>query len=174
MKTEVLKGHGDSANGNAGRGLPSLTPPPGRAKEGHSRAPRVTRVLPPLSVGVHCAWSTRSRLRQRDGSPGEHSCGSEAFADTRLVCVTLCSRATVRTWLAEGESVTLRPFSPAPPPCSTPCVCPSSELSPHAPSWVPVVACLTSRSSALGACPSALQQPDKVSVSCPQLPVGLR
>lgn len=26
MKIEVLKGHGDSANGDAGRGLPSLTP----------------------------------------------------------------------------------------------------------------------------------------------------
>lgn len=136
MKIEVLKGHGDSANGSVGRGLPSLAPP-GRAEEGHSRAPRVTRVVLSFLVGVRGWWSARSRPPQRGGSPGEQSCGSEAFADTSPVCVTRRSRATMRTWLGEGESICLQTSQPSL--CSlehTLCVCPSARLRSHATSWV--------------------------------------
>lgn len=95
MKTEVLKGHGDSANGDAGRGPPSLAPQAAKRK--------VTlwlcelRVFFPLSP-----WTSMARGARGAGSLRE----AEVLEDTHAVlrpALTLLARhgAHARGWPRE-------------------------------------------------------------------------
>lgn len=103
---------------------------PGSSEEGHSPAPRVTGVVPSFPVGVRGAWNARSRLPPRDGSPGGQSCGSEAFANTRNVCVSPAACAAVRTWLGERESIAFKTSRPSFSSLeNTLCICPSVGFS---------------------------------------------
>lgn len=80
MKTEVLKGHGDSANGDAGRGLPSL--PPSHPPPLPAPQRKVTLGLRDLRVFFpRFPWASMARGVRGAGSLGE----AEVQEDTQAI-----------------------------------------------------------------------------------------
>lgn len=62
-------------------------------------------MLFPRSSWVFVAGGVRGVGPLREAEVRKDSRAAQSFADTSPVCVTRCSRATMRTWLGEGESI---------------------------------------------------------------------